>query len=775
MKADEYDDAFKNYTAAFKTLQEEIDAGRVNSRAFWASAEFLFGAENLDAMGRNAEKVAEHAAEIGPMFKDADSAGRGLLSVMQEYADASGNIVDETGNVVAHVQAMENGDIAWLIRDADELSRILGVDLEALVSMQEAMGVFSGISVNEGKKAEDATDSVGDAAGNAKNALEDVAETSMAPLVTQIDNVSAALDRASGKAGSLGNALPRNINVAQYATGTSGAPGGPALVNDGNGPELIADRGSAYIAGGGRPTIVNLSRGARVFTAEQTRSILGSARGGRIPAYARGVGNSRYPVDFADYLGNGSGFTVNITPTEKNGSGSKGSDGGGGYTAAAAVTAPDMKEAQSLLDDLLKNLDQQAKLAKNEGRYEDMNALYQQAQDEIQKVVDQYLEAGYSETSTEVLTLKNKILDYANKMEDLAAKAWKELESSLSDTLKNLDQQAKLLTNQGDLAGANSVYEQAQKEIQALIDKYLEAGYSETSTEVLTLQNKLYDYADKVVDLEKAAWEELEDALDAALDQIDQQITLAKHQGDTAKILELYGQAQGLLENRINEYLEAGYAPDSPEILALANRGYGYAESQKGTVDSLWNNLLTAIEGLKDATEDANDLAEKQLAVEEAAQAYENAKNQRTVRVYNPKTGQWEWIADDAALQNARKNLESAQNDLRDRELSQALESIKTGGGSVSSILASPYLAANYGGAGQEAQMAFLAALGAWSGSVDRTGSTATTSMFQSSDSHDTNIGTSYNIGGVTLTNEQAQGMTLADLAKYLGYADLAG
>lgn len=72
-----------------------------------------------------------------------------------------------------------------------------------------------------------------------------------------------------------------------YASGTKFHPGGVALVNDGNGPELLVNNGHAFIANGGKPALVNLKRGAKVFTASETRSILG----GGVPAYADGVGN----------------------------------------------------------------------------------------------------------------------------------------------------------------------------------------------------------------------------------------------------------------------------------------------------------------------------------------------------------------------------------------------------------------------------------------------------------------------------------------------------
>lgn len=74
--------------------------------------------------------------------------------------------------------------------------------------------------------------------------------------------------------------------LTKQATGTRNHPGGLSLVNDGTGPELILDRGRAFIAGNGGPTLVNLQKGAKVFTASETRSILS---GNGVPAYAEGT------------------------------------------------------------------------------------------------------------------------------------------------------------------------------------------------------------------------------------------------------------------------------------------------------------------------------------------------------------------------------------------------------------------------------------------------------------------------------------------------------
>lgn len=72
-----------------------------------------------------------------------------------------------------------------------------------------------------------------------------------------------------------------------FASGTSNADPGISLVNE-FGPELIKSGDTAYVAGNGQPTMVRLRRGDIVYTAEQTRSILGGSGKVSFPAFASG-------------------------------------------------------------------------------------------------------------------------------------------------------------------------------------------------------------------------------------------------------------------------------------------------------------------------------------------------------------------------------------------------------------------------------------------------------------------------------------------------------
>lgn len=84
-------------------------------------------------------------------------------------------------------------------------------------------------------------------------------------------------------------------DVPQYANGTDGHIGGPMVVNDGGGAEMvIAPNGQAMIPKG-RNVLMNAPAGTQVLNAKETSMVLGQK--GRIPFYKNGTG-------FTDWVGN---------------------------------------------------------------------------------------------------------------------------------------------------------------------------------------------------------------------------------------------------------------------------------------------------------------------------------------------------------------------------------------------------------------------------------------------------------------------------------------
>ena len=119
--------------------------------------------------------------------------------------------------------------------------------------------------------------------------------------------------------------------------------GGPVLVNDEAGgwnPELIVANGRAFIANGGDPAVIRLPRGARIFTADETRDIF---NGGEdllnLPAFADGF----YEGTIKRKKPRGTGSKASGS------SGSSGSSGGG----STAFTDDMMKKLEQYMSEIL--------------------------------------------------------------------------------------------------------------------------------------------------------------------------------------------------------------------------------------------------------------------------------------------------------------------------------------------------------------------------------------------------------------------------------------
>lgn len=117
------------------------------------------------------------------------------------------------------------------------------------------------------------------------------------------------------------------------------------------------------------------------------------------------------------------------------------------------------------------------------------------------------------------------------------------------------------------------------------------------------------------------------------------------------------------------------------------------AESEKWTnniqdVKGKYDDLISKLEELRDLQKESTEWEEKKLAVMEAEQALENARNEATVRRFNQATGQWEWQTDEKKIAEAEKNLEQAQLNLQEAAYSNIIEQLENQTATNDSILA---------------------------------------------------------------------------------------
>lgn len=202
----------------------------------------------------------------------------------------------------------------------------------------------------------------------------------------------------------------------------------------------------------------------------------------------------------------------------------------------------------------------------------------------------------------------------ASKAAEDEAKAveevYKEMKEGLSETLEDMEHQIFLWEKKGNMSAAIiDQYKKMQDEVHALAEKYRAMGLDENSDYIQDLQKQWWKYQDAIQGIVEDLWEELEDAVD-------------------------------------KELKNAQKARDD-ELAAI-------------------NAQIDALKSTADTEDELLTLEEKRLAVLKAEQNLLNAQNERTVRVYNAATGQWEWNADQNTVNSAQQALDAAQKDLEE-------------------------------------------------------------------------------------------------------------
>lgn len=574
------------------------------------------------------------------------------------------------------------------------------------------------------KKAGDSADSVADAAAGIAPGVE--------TAIPAIRKMTAGFQKAAEAAGSI-KVNPGNIGIDVEAEGTKSAPGGPTLVNE-LGPELISENGHAYIANGGRPGIVNLSRGAIVLTATETRQALrGDKRIGTIRAAA-----GETPL----IVGGGSGPTAKPKPNDLEETLKKLRKRSSAVAAAAVLAAASTGPGFDLT----------SKIEKNPAK----KILFTDGGDEIKKVINA-VKGGKGGGAG--------VAAGPSPAEILAQQA-----NDTKDILSNIEKQAKLADNRGQYTKEENLWAKGQAEIDKMIAAYRKAGYKDTSDEILDLLNKRYEYEKKKDAASKKTIENAAKELKDKLGVLDKQASLADKEGDPLAVVKYYEKAQEEIKKMIDMYRKAGYKDDSKEILELLEKNVDYGEKQVKVYKEQWNNLIDALEADTEAQDLANKLAEKEQALQEAQQALDNARKQRTIRTYNAATGQWEWVADQSKIKSAQESLTKAEESYSEEVKDQAikeLEKLRDTMADLNNVILGPALSAILlKSESSEEFQNFARALNAVYGVGSYLSSTEGSSKVISTanDSHDT----IYTFGNVTLTEEQASSMSVAELAQKL-------
>ncbi len=264
-----------------ESTQEAVAAGALMKNGF-SDIQTAIEAGKLSEITAQANELA-HSMELIPTDKHIVINADGDVSILEDVQSAAAEVMN---NADISIQVSANGDVTVLDTVDEKLKELINNN-QVTVTFNAQTNGFD-ISNLQGNK-------LGEITANGKiqwkNETEDYNPENKEAKVTfkkdskEVDEYNPPnLDRtvtyhAKGD-------VPK-----PNARGTQNFTGGLALVNDdgrADPRELIIDRGRAFIPEG-RDVVLPLSRGAKVYTSEQTKAIMS---GLGIPRYASGKNNS---------------------------------------------------------------------------------------------------------------------------------------------------------------------------------------------------------------------------------------------------------------------------------------------------------------------------------------------------------------------------------------------------------------------------------------------------------------------------------------------------
>jgi len=163
------------------------------------------------------------------------------------------------------------------------------------------------------------------------------------------------------------------------------------------------------------------------------------------------------------------------------------------------------------------------------------------------------------------------------------------------------------------------------------------------------------DQIDKMRQIQAALHQQAEYMRRIGASQADINALSTEHWKITKQIQELQKDLWNELEDAVNKKLEEA------------------ADARDKQVDAI-DKQIAALKDAKEAEDEALKLEQLKAAVLEKQNALLEAQKERTVRVFNAATGQWEWEANASSVKSAQDAYEKAKEDLAEYERELALQ-----------------------------------------------------------------------------------------------------
>lgn len=260
------DSVFEKTTKLFSTL---ADIGDVGEEGFWERiGKNITGDSNKPSgISKIASQLSSFAKNTKAFFEQVNSLDIGKLDALWNSLKSAGKLTTEN------------------------LSSVIDESISDIVSKISKLPNKMGNALKENSK---------NLSDGFVEMWKEAVKASVAPVNKLLDGANHILKEFGSK--------KKVIEWTPYARGTNGHKGGNALVNDGNGAELVQmPNGNTFIPKGRNVLIPNAPIGMRVLSADRTAQIMG--KNSPTFRYAKGVGD----IDIWSYYDNAQGLVDKLT------------------------------------------------------------------------------------------------------------------------------------------------------------------------------------------------------------------------------------------------------------------------------------------------------------------------------------------------------------------------------------------------------------------------------------------------------------------------------
>ena len=604
-----------------------------------AIKEIGLSSDNFDGVAVNVSALTDQLISLGYTNKDIHDILTDLQAVdgvtLVDVNASVSSLVDNLTNL--GIAASENGTIVIDVQGLANLASDLGMtqgEAETLITkLYEADGITMTNANGEVTSLDDALAALdGKTFTSVTSELDGIASSAQS-AETAVQSLQTRINGLTGKTVTITvNEVRRSSilsGITGYASGTSNAPAGDAVVGE-DGEELVVHKDSAYVAGSHGAEIAHLESGDKVYTADETKRILSSAKQirGIIPAYSGGS-----PGRAGGRIGFGGWGSVIGGSGSGSGSGSGGGSGSGSGSGSGHSTGKDTsKEEESWFEKQYKLHNHLIKMCQED--MEDylawLNTAYQQAYDEGIIDLDDYRK--YQEEVYE--GLQDLFKDY------------------LSDVEHEIDMRSMF---EGESPKIISLYKQLIKDVEKEIAAARAAGLDDTDDYIQELHKKWADYTKSVKEMEEDARDGAKDAVD---ELIEYRIKMLKQEADKEKdslkkkldnLKEFYDKQKEMLQDVYDEekYLDE----QSEKRKSVTDIQAELAQLEFD--DSAWaqKRKLQLQQELADAQKELEDF-EKQHALDEALGLLDDAYDAQEKEINAEMEALEEKLNDPEALYN---------------------------------------------------------------------------------------------------------------------------